>query len=647
MKPTLFFTLLLLAVSSPAVADDGDPLAEKRRQFVEAWQALSRGNRSRAAELVAGLEDYPLYIYYRHHDLSRNLHRASSEDVREFLAAYDGSLLATRLRRDWLKRLARSRRHDDLIRDYRPQSDTKLVCAHLTARIETGALEGVTADALRLWLVGESQPDECDRAFAFLEETGALDDPVRWRRIRLALSNNKPGLARYLARSLSDPGLRAAAEQWLAVHANPARALKQPFFDEDNPLTREIVVHGMRRLARTNVDAARAAWSRYESEFEFTEPDRGRVARILAVAAARQDHADRIALLDAVPADYVDDTVERYRIREGIKTGSWPELARWTDFEPVGTTNELRWRYWHARALEETERGDAAALVFRDLAKHRDYYGFLSADRIGLEYSMNDHRVSPTEIEIADVSGRAGVTRAREFFHIDMPFKARREWSFETDRMSKRELEVAAWVVNRWGWHDRAIFALGKAQSYDDLEIRFPVLHEQLVRSYAEKRELEPAVIYSIIRTESAFMDDARSSAGALGLMQVMPATGRETARRIGASLPTARGLLEPRKNVMIGSAYLKQVLNRFRGSFSMAAAAYNAGPHRVRAWLPESGCVPADIWVDTIPFTETRRYVRRASFYATVYQWRLGDEIERINTRLTSVDPKGKTQQC
>ena len=154
-------------------------------------------------------------------------------------------------------------------------------------------------------------------------------------------------------------------------------------------------------------------------------------------------------------------------------------------------------------------------------------------------------------------------------------------------------------------------------------------------------------MLYSIIRTESAFMEDARSPAGALGLMQIMPAAGRETARRIGAKLASARDLLDPGKNVTIGSAYLKEMLGRFGDSFSMAAAAYNAGPHRVRSWRPKSGCVPADIWIDTIPFTETRRYVRRASFYATVYQWRLEERIEPLANRLTSVAARGAKQQC
>lgn len=643
-----FAKILCLTLLLPGLAAGAQDANDKNReQFARAYAALTSGNRSQADALIRGLEDYPLYSYYRYHDLQRNLHRAAEDDVRQFLTAYDGSLLASRLRHDWLRLLGKAGRWQSYLDAYRPQSDPVLQCWQITARIETGALEGVSTDAARLWLVGKSQPPQCDRAFVYLEREGAIDDDMRYARIRLALANKQPRLAQYLARSLVDASLVATAAAWIEAHANPQQALRHTALSNDTPRSREVVIHAISRIARTNVDRAVNTWDGLRDKYAFSAAERGRVSAVIAVAAARAEHPDQIALLAAVPREAVDDTVEKYRIREGIRLRAWKELAEWTFNDPVGDTNPLRWRYWHARSLQQLGRVDAAKARFRELAQQRDYYGFMSADQLGAEYRMNHRPIAPSPAETTAISARPGIVRARELFLIDLPYKARLEWAFEVDQMSTRDLEVAAHLVNQWGWYDRAILALGKAASYDDLEVRFPVEHEALVRSYALKRELPAAVLYAIIRTESAFMEDARSPAGALGLMQVMPATGRETARRIGASLPNARALLGAEKNVMIGSAYLKQVLDRFGGSFSMAAAAYNAGPHRVRSWLPESGCVPADIWVDTIPFTETRRYVRRASFYATVYQWRLAEPLERISSRLSAVNAQGMTQQC
>lgn len=651
MKPLVFVYLFVYlcsnAVAQPANPIADDTLAADRKQFVQAYAALTNGQPKQALKLIKGLENYPLYPYFRYFDLSRRLHAKPKAEVREFLAAYDESLLAKRLRAEWLSFLVRTKRWKDFLQDYRPVANTKLKCAQLTARIETGAMEGLLGDARALWLVGKSQPDECNPAFARLKSSSLMHDQLVWQRIRLAFDNNKPRLARYLSRSLNDIELRKSAEIWDSAHTDPIRSLKNPFFKRDNPLTREITVHAFGRIARTDVDIAAATWQKLRNRYEFSDDESGKVQRSIAVAAASQDHPERIAFLDQIPAASVDDVVEKYRIREAIKETAWPELVRWTADAPKGTTDILRWRYWRARALQSLQRTDEAKLIFRELAKHRDYYGFLSADRLGLEYQMNDQPIVPSEVEFADILARPGILRARELYLIDMPFKARREWEHEIAQLTPRQLEVAAHVVHSWSWHDRAILALGRAQAYDDLTIRFPLLHDDLIAQYAAKRGLDRSVLYSIIRTESAFMPDARSPAGALGLMQVMPATGRETARRIGTTLPKARALLEPTKNIMIGSAYLKQMIDRFGGSFSLAAAAYNAGPHRVRTWLPSAGCVPADIWIDTIPFTETRRYVRRASFYATVYQWRLNEKIQRLASRLTDAAPIGTNLQC
>lgn len=647
MKSVLTFALCLFAWTLPALETGADNLAADRTRFKQAYDALTSGRQTQAKELIRGLENYPLYIYYRHYELSRRLHKVPKQEVRDFLAAYDESLLADRLRVDWLNFLIRTKQWRDYLLDYRPQSKTKLKCAQLTARIETGELEGVIGDTRALWLVGKSQPSECDRAFDHLKASGMLDDQLIWQRMRLAFDNNKPALARYLSKALNDPSLREASKHWLAVHTDPISALKSPYFREDKPLVREIFIHAIGRIARKDVDKADTTWGKYAPRYELSDEENGRIKRTLAVAAASQDHVERISYLDQVPASYVDDLVEKYRIRAGIEDTAWTELARWTEQDPIGETNILRWRYWRARALQEIQRTREADFVFRELAKQRDYYGFLAADQLELEYQMNHHPIIASEGEKADIMSRPGILRARELYRLDLPFKARREWWHEVEGMTPRQLEIAALIVNTWGWYDRAILALGKAKSYDDLEVRFPLLHEQLVRRYAAKRVLDPSVIYSIIRTESAFMEDARSPAGALGLMQIMPATGRETARRIGAKYSSARDLLDPVNNVTIGSAYLKQMLSRFDGSFSLAAAAYNAGPHRVRTWRPKKGCVPADIWIDTIPFTETRRYVRRASFYATVYQWRLKETIEPLATRLTNVAAKGANQQC
>ena len=222
-------------------------------------------------------------------------------------------------------------------------------------------------------------------------------------------------------------------------------------------------------------------------------------------------------------------------------------------------------------------------------------------------------------------------------------YPARREWHHALDDMTSYQMQIAAAIAANWGWHDQVILTLGKAQAYDDLILRFPVPFEEHLRKYAEKRQLDLGWTYALTRAESAFMEDARSPAGALGLMQIMPDTGRQTAKAIGFRTFDVRYLLEADKNITIGSAYLKQMYDKFNGNTILATAAYNAGPGNVKGWIPKSECIEPDVWIEKIPFEETRKYVSRILFYATVYDWRLKQDITPIRQRMAAIQPMKK----
>ena len=628
--------LSLFAIWNVAVADD---LATQRESFGKVLKAQSANQFTLARRLVAGLEDYPLYPYFRYYDLRRRLHRFPEPDVAQFLSAYDDSFLAERLRLEWLKQLARSKRWQAFLQYYRPQDSTALRCTHLTARLRTGALEGVLADTKELWLAGKSQPDECDPAFKRLYASDLMNDELVWQRIRLAMENGKSGLARYLASRLHAKRWQDLYELWSRAHQNPGRALKLSNL-EDDAETREILIYALKRLSRRRFDAALQTWQKLSQRFSFTDAEAGLVAKNFAVAAARDEHKRRIPLLDEVPPRHVDAAIERYRLREGIAEQAWESLSRWTQSEPISDVSPLRWRYWRSRALEELGRSDEAHALLMALARERDYYGFLAADKLQQDYSLNFNPIAASASETSALLAIPGVVRARELYLTDKIFHARREWAYELSKLGDRQLEVAATLAASLGWHDRAIFALGRAESYDDLHLRFPVLYMDLAVKYADRRGLDPARVFAIIRSESAFMAKVRSPAGALGLMQIMPQTGRDTARRIGMRFNSAKVLRESEPNIAIGTAYLKQMLDRLDGNFAMAAAAYNAGPHRVRQWRRDK-CTESEQWIDMIPFTETRRYVRRALFYTTIYEWRLEKNLTRLNSVMFPVPAK------
>ena len=647
MKSQFLLILALLAVISfSADINAEQDLSGQRAQFELAYQTLTAGRVTRANELIQGLENYPLYMYFRHHQLASRLHGAPEPEIRQFLTAYDGSSLERLLRSAWLKLLGQRKQWGTFLEYYRPQQDVRLKCLNLTARIRSQATDGILEEAKMLWLSGKSQPDECDPALAELKSSPLMNDELIWQRIRLSLEQGNTGLTRYLGRGLSSEKDRALLGVWIAVHADPERALRHALLQKDTPLVREIVRYGIKRIARKNVDRALSEWRSAGSRYAFTAAERDRLQQELAIAAARTKHPDRISLLDRVAPSLVDETVQRYRLREAIALQDWGALARWTEQPPAKEVNDLRWRYWRARALQESGRDSEAQEIYRALAEMRDYYGFLAADRLGLAYKMNFAPIRGEDSAVEQVSRRPGIIRARELYLLDMRLPARREWQQEIATMTRPALEIAAQLAHAWGWYERAIATLGQAQSYDDLEIRFPVLHLDKIRAYAKKRNIEEAVLFSIIRTESAFMVDAQSPAGALGLMQLMPRTGRETAKQLGLKLGADRELLDADRNITIGSQYLKQMFDQFDGNFAMATAAYNAGPRQVASWRPDTSCVPAEVWIDAIPFTETRRYVQYALFYAAVYEWRLGQTPTPLRTRLSAVPGRDAKSQ-
>lgn len=505
------FVLLtvLLQLASSVIAAPDEHWAAARTRFEAVLAAQKAGHHQRAAELVAGLEDYPLYPYYRYYDLRRRLHAYPREAVREFLSAWDGSLLATTLRREWLEQLVRGQRWQDFLEFYRPVDDLAMRCQQLRARIETGQGDGVIADTRAIWLSGDSLPDACDPAFARLYASPALDDDLVWARIRLAMQAGHGSLARYLARRLESPQRQALAALWLEAHAHPAGVLARGDLGDDAP-TREILLHALRRLARKDVDGAERAWHAVLTRHAFTAAERGAAAAALAIAAAGSDHPRRIGLLDAVPETSVDAAVERYRIREALVARAWPELVRWTAAPPL-EVDALRWRYWRARALQHTGQDEAAHELLAVLARERDYYGFLAADALGLDYEFGHQAVAASAAELATLRARPGLARAHELYLLDRRYQARREWYYELEHMEHRELEVAAAVAADWGWQNQAIFALGRARSWNDLELRFPTLYHALAIEHGRRREVDPARVMAIIRSESAFVVDARS----------------------------------------------------------------------------------------------------------------------------------------
>jgi soluble lytic murein transglycosylase len=622
----------LLFHFAPAGATD---LEVQREAFRAALSQAEAGRWGQVEPLLGILEGYPLLPDLRAAWLRSQLGRVDDGEVRAFLQAYPALGFSAGLRQHWADSLARRGAWADYLAlydaSYASRGDTALDCLAFTARIEQKLTDGLENAAVQRWLSPVSQPKECDRAFAWLEGRGVLTPELRRQRMELALDAGQFGLARWLARALGE-GAMAEVTRWERMHANPATSLDASTDAEDTPRERALLLYGFHRLVGLDPASAAERWPRFRERFEFDAGPRAALDRRIALLHAWRHLPGAIAQLEALPAESHDASSREWKVRMAIRAQDWPAIeAAIARLDPA-TAAEPVWRYWQARALEARGLDGAARLIFEELAQERGYYSFLSADRIEAEYQWAHTPTPVQEGLIATLQQRADMVRTRELFFTGQEANGRIEWQQALARLSAEERVQAGLLAKSWGWYSRAITAAAGGGVQDDLELRFPLPWRSLFEEHSHRAGISSAWVYGVARSESLFMPDVSSVAGAVGLMQLMPATGQVTARRAGMTYQGRQTLLDPAANISLGTRYLAEMLARYGQHRVLATAAYNAGPGRVDRWLPQEGTLAADAWVDSVPFGETRSYVQRVLASEAVFHWRMSGKTARIS---------------
>ena len=637
--PSRLVVVALLFVAAMPMTTAAANLEQARADYLAALKALERGRLSEFANLRARLDDYPLRAWADYAYFESRLADTPVSALRAFLAANPHAVVTAQLRRKWLQQLARDGDFDIFMKEFSAgERDLQLNCERLKYVLARDKTATATLDEIgKLWMTGESQPAHCDKLFDAWRATGQMTEDRVWERIWLATERRNLALVEMLAEELPRRD-RVWVRRLLAMHRDPGEALAAIDYPVENRRAREIVRYGVARLAREDALAAMQSWRSLREEFEFFGEDENYVLRAVGVHAALQHRPEALEWLSAVSADPGDDTLRQWRVRAAVREAHWPTVLRFASMLSDAERADDEWRYWRARALQETGDTDAAREIFAQLARKRSYYGFVAADRVGSAYTWNAASAGVTADERSRVAALPGIRMAQELLVLgDMP-EARRQWAFATAPLDNRALTVAATLAAEWGWHDRAIRTANKSGELDDLDLRFPVAYRGLIEANARAYDLDAGWIYGVIRQESTFLADARSPAGALGLMQLMPRTGRLVARELKmGKMPESR-ILDIENNLKLGAGYLRRMLDRNDNNPVLATASYNAGPHRVRSWLPASGKMPADVWVDSIPYGETRDYVKNVLAFTTIYDFRLGGKGDRIRSRMRDV---------
>jgi soluble lytic murein transglycosylase len=647
VKLSSFIAVLLAALALPmcpsAHAQSGVDV------LLEAREALRKGDRVKLAAARGLLisDRHALAPWADYWELTNRLGEATQNEVEEFYARWSGSYLEDRLRNDWLLELGRRGDWANFRRDFprfRMNDDREVSCYALLTEHLDGAK--VRADAaLAAWLAQREADNGCQQLGATLYGAGILKDRDLWEKARSAVELNRPRAAQ-AALALINPALESAVG---ALFAQPAKYLARKAGSETRAEA-ELAAMAIARIASGEPDNAASqlddSWQRRLppelGAWAWSQTARQAAIALLPQAAAWYGRAASIARELKTQAVWSDDTLA-WQVRSALRSSPqrWALVQGGIDSMSASMREDPAWIYWQARAVQaQAETGEAgeaarevARLALESIAGQMSFYGKLASEDLGLPIALPPRPLPPSTEERAAVRAHAGLARALLLIGIGLRPEGVREWNFSLRGMNDRQLLAAAQLACEREVWDRCINTSERTRAEVDIQQRFPTPFRNEVLAQAREIGLDPAYMYGLIRQESRFILDARSGAGAAGLMQVMPATARWTAKRLGLRY-TNDMITDRDMNLKIGANYLKLVLDDFEGSQAMAAAAYNAGPNRPRRWR-EGPVLEAAIWAENIPFSETRDYVKRVLSNTAYYAALLGNRPVALKTRL------------
>jgi len=619
-------------------------LQKQRIWFQQAHRALNKHDLKTFHRLQTRLVDYPLTPYLDIWHARKALKKNNDVLAATTLARYADIPEAINLRAAWLKSLARRGRwlHVDNMLVRYPKLASWYPDTAMVANWHAGNKEKSMRQFSKRWQRGKRLPATLVSLQQHWLKQGHPTVNERWNRMERLVHRGKWRQARKLAKALPKQQ-QQWLKYWRTVQTKPQKALhKQAVLASLPPtLAAMIVSDGIKRLSRRDAGKAWLLLQQLESDGTLASSAYlPKLERHTALRAARQHKPEAAGWLAALPDKIQNEDTRGWRARLLILQQDWRNTLEAIAAMPEAEQQQSRWVYWSARAAEGIGEPEAARFLFAKLADERGYYSFLSAERLGQPFRFNASELTAPEAAIAEVEQKPAVRRAYEWLQLGKRSKAAREWQHALANSNQIQWQAAAVLASRWQWHDQVIRAAFKANKLNAMPDRFPIAFQKAVMQASKKTGLLPSSIWSIIRQESAFNQQAVSYVGAKGLMQLMPKTARHVARKLGMGKGRLK-LFSPTINIRLGSTYLATQKTRF-GNLALASAAYNAGPHRVSRWLKRTPFDAPEAWVEAIPFNETRRYVQQVMAFVSVYEWRQHKPptslIARLNEQVQKV---------
>ena len=613
--------------------------------ILEMNQAFKKNDKAQLSRLLPKAKGHALEPWAAYWELRARLDQASTAEIQEFLTTYAGTYAEDRLRNDWLLQLGRQRDWALIAQEYprfRMNDDREVRCYALGTEAQLNKPE-TPAELKKLWYALRESDDGCTTVAEKLHDTKKLDSLDIWRKARLAMDNNRPRAAQ-AALNIESAEL---GKQAILIHADPQKYLDKRIVAFTRK-RKELSVLALIRIANTDPDKA-AQLLEKKWGLMLTKEEHNWTWGVIGKQAAQKLQDNAHAYFSKVSRNQdLNDDLLAWKARAALRQGDWKAVAATLD-AMEDAKNDPTWVYWKARAhlntaTTDAQRADATASL-KSIAGVKGFYEQLALEELGQAISAPAKPSPLTALEKAAAQQNAGLQRALYALSLGLRSEGNREWNYSTNLhtpggMNERELLAAADLACSKQVWDRCINTSDRTKTQIDFDQRFPMPLKDTVLRKSKEVQLDPAYVYGLIRQESRFIMDAKSVVGASGLMQVMPATAKWTAKKIGLTNFQLNQLNEHETNVAIGTGYLKLVLDDFDGSMPLAAAAYNAGPSRSRAWR-KGPVLEAAIWAENIPFAETRDYVKKVLSNTTNYAAIITGQPQSLKARLGTVGPR------
>lgn len=616
-----FKNILLISVLLPTFFVNSSENHPQRKIFLEAEKKIWLSKPDEFQKLYKQLDHYPLQPYLDQQRLMHKISSSNGNEITKFLEEYEGTPLDWPLRKKWLELLIAENNQSQFLYHYKPTNVTTLNCAYYRYSLDKGISEKVILPKVtKLWTAGKSQPDICDPLFKQWQKAGYRTEDVIWKRISLAADGGKHTLIPYLTKLLPF-SQRYTAKLWHNVRRSPAYILRNNVFKKFNKREAEIFTYGVKRLIWREPEKAINIYNKLKTKLKLTTKQQQDITQKFALSLANNNHPKAQKWLHKVDEKLLTSSVVQWRIADVLRTQNWEHILRELESFPKALQKSNQWQYWYSRSLIETSKKEEGLAALKLLANNRHYYGFLAASFLETPFNLQHEPIKVIEGEENRLLKHPAAQRSFELFHIKKYSEARKEWNYWLLQLTDSEKLVASKIATEHKWFDRAIFTLPKVGYLNDVDLRFPLAFEKNINLNAKKNNIDPAWAFAIARRESSFMPDANSGVGARGLMQIMPGTAKQLDRK---RVPVSR-LFNAPYNIKLGTKYLKQLSDQYKGNHVLASASYNAGPHRVKQWVKEAQGMPIDMWIETIPYKETREYVKSVLAYQQIYQSKIG----------------------